>query len=171
MKSTKSKTSIENSPESAPLLEQFLQVMKPVQKNGPSWANDQEPMSSQTIRKPTKTAKPDETGPTSVDHETNEKDENISDIDWMRRHMSKTVDDEQSVEKLPEVRFNKRLSSSVLSDTKQPLAEDTTTDSTTDTILQTSRLFLRNLAFSCSDADLLELFKPFGEISQVCIFQ
>src|ERR1700689_4452738 len=36
-----------------------------------------------------------------------------------------------------------------------------------ETILQTSRLFLRNLAFSCTDADLLGLCQPFGEVSQV----
>ncbi|KAF7335305.1 Multiple RNA-binding domain-containing protein 1 [Mycena sanguinolenta] len=42
-------------------------------------------------------------------------------------------------------------------------------DPTTETILQTSRLFVRNLAFSCTDADILELFSPFGEISQVHI--
>ena len=40
-------------------------------------------------------------------------------------------------------------------------------DDTKDTILQTSRLFVRNLAFSCTDEELADLFKPFGEISQV----
>ena len=40
-------------------------------------------------------------------------------------------------------------------------------DDTKETILQTSRLFVRNLAFSCTDEELAELFKPFGEISQV----
>ena len=40
-------------------------------------------------------------------------------------------------------------------------------DTTTDTILQTSRLFVRNLAFSCTDEELAGLFRSFGEISQV----
>lgn len=40
-------------------------------------------------------------------------------------------------------------------------------DATKDTILQTSRLFVRNLTFSCTEEDLTELFKPFGDISQV----
>ena len=40
-------------------------------------------------------------------------------------------------------------------------------DQTKETILQTARLFIRNLAFSCTDADLLELFRPYGEVSQV----
>ena len=44
-----------------------------------------------------------------------------------------------------------------------------TKDPTKETILQTSRLFVRNLAFSCTDAELAELFKPFGEISQVSV--
>ena len=33
-----------------------------------------------------------------------------------------------------------------------------------------SRLFVRNLAFSCTDEELADLFKPFGEISQVSFF-
>jgi RNA recognition motif-containing protein len=40
-------------------------------------------------------------------------------------------------------------------------------DPARDTIMQTSRLFLRNLAFSCTEAELLDLFKPFGEVAQV----
>ena len=40
-------------------------------------------------------------------------------------------------------------------------------DDTKETILQTSRLFVRNLSFSCTDEELADLFKPFGEISQV----
>lgn len=43
-------------------------------------------------------------------------------------------------------------------------------DTTKDTILQTSRLFVRNLAFSCTDEELAGLFRPFGEISQVGVF-
>ncbi|KAK7694280.1 hypothetical protein QCA50_001461 [Cerrena zonata] len=36
-------------------------------------------------------------------------------------------------------------------------------------ILETSRLFLRNLAFSCTEAELSELVAPFGTVSQVRI--
>ena len=32
-----------------------------------------------------------------------------------------------------------------------------------------SRLFVRNLAFSSTDKELADLFKPFGEISQVSL--
>ena len=39
-----------------------------------------------------------------------------------------------------------------------------TQDLTKETILQTARLFVRNLAFSCTDADLLKLFRPNGEV-------
>ncbi|KAI9457851.1 hypothetical protein HD554DRAFT_2141462 [Boletus coccyginus] len=42
-------------------------------------------------------------------------------------------------------------------------------DAVKETIQQTSRLFLRNLTFSCTDNDLLSLFRPFGEIAQVHI--
>jgi len=36
-----------------------------------------------------------------------------------------------------------------------------------DLILETGRLFLRNLAFSCSDTDLTTLMAPFGPVSSV----
>jgi RNA recognition motif-containing protein len=50
---------------------------------------------------------------------------------------------------------------------RQLQPNDSSKDSPEDIILRTSRLFLRNLAFSCTDADLSELFKPFGDVSQV----
>ena len=43
-------------------------------------------------------------------------------------------------------------------------------DETKETVLQTSRLFVRNLSFSCTDEELADLFKPFGEISQASFF-
>jgi len=36
-----------------------------------------------------------------------------------------------------------------------------------ETILETGRLFLRNLAFSCSDADLRALMTPFGPLASI----
>lgn len=48
-----------------------------------------------------------------------------------------------------------------------PPAKDLPKDDAKETILQTSRLFVRNLSFSCTDEELADLFKPFGEISQV----
>jgi RNA recognition motif-containing protein len=48
-----------------------------------------------------------------------------------------------------------------------PPVKEPPKDDTKETILQTSRLFVRNLSFSCTDEELADLFKPFGEISQV----
>jgi RNA recognition motif-containing protein len=36
--------------------------------------------------------------------------------------------------------------------------------------MRTRRLFLRNLAFSCTEADLTGLFQPYGAPEQVSIF-
>lgn len=36
------------------------------------------------------------------------------------------------------------------------------------TAVETSRLFLRNLPYSCTVADLEEAFSPFGQLVQVC---
>ena len=64
-------------------------------------------------------------------------------MEWMKQRMSKNIDD-------------------------VPVEEPK--DDTKETILQTSRLFVRNLSFSCTDEELADLFKPFGEISQVSFF-
>jgi RNA recognition motif-containing protein len=40
-------------------------------------------------------------------------------------------------------------------------------DSTEATILETSRLFVRNLTFSCTEQELQELFSKYGHVSQV----
>jgi hypothetical protein len=42
-------------------------------------------------------------------------------------------------------------------------------DSTTKTIPQTSRLFLRKLAYSRTEAESMGLFQSFGEVAQVRI--
>ncbi|KAI0321147.1 hypothetical protein OF83DRAFT_1100875 [Amylostereum chailletii] len=46
-----------------------------------------------------------------------------------------------------------------------PLQDDN--DPNRETILQTARLFVRNLAFSCTEDELRELFRPYGEILQI----
>jgi len=43
-------------------------------------------------------------------------------------------------------------------------------DPTKRTILQTSRLFVRNLAFSCTEEELHELFSSVGPLSRVSIY-
>lgn len=47
------------------------------------------------------------------------------------------------------------------------VVEEEERDPTKRTILQTSRLFVRNLAFSCTEEELKELFSSVGEVSKV----
>jgi multiple RNA-binding domain-containing protein 1 len=152
--------------------------MQPRTKNGPSWANDAGPVLNSPPFPNTKLAKSATPEHTASAEETEQKDGEISDLDWMRRHMAKNVDSElasgekeldKSDEKPVEVVLITFLFAYSIT-CGQSSSDEAPKDSTKDTILQTSRLFLRNLAFSCSDADLLELFKPFGDVSQVRIF-
>ena len=78
--------------------------------------------------------------------------DDVSDLEWMKQRMSKNVDVVEQSD----------------GEGESPVKE--TKDDTKETILQTSRLFVRNLSFSCTDDELAELFKPFGEISQVSFF-
>ncbi|KAF8624322.1 hypothetical protein AX15_005951 [Amanita polypyramis BW_CC] len=93
------------------------------------------------------------------------KDNNgISDLDWLKKHMSKNVDNmdkafDQSDDKPDEAG----------GEGDEVADAEPSRDPTKETILQTSRLFLRNLAFACTEPDLLDLFQPFGDLSQVHI--
>ncbi|KAJ4490517.1 hypothetical protein J3R30DRAFT_93378 [Lentinula aciculospora] len=138
-------------------LGEFLDVMHT--KKGPSWANEDQPEAS------TSSTTIDSSLPMIVDKSVTE--EGISDLEWMRQrmtekteivdktyHQSDDEDNSQKIEELPE---------SSMEQHKGPQ------DPTKEAILQTSRLFVRNLAFSCTDSDLSTLFSKFGELSQVHI--
>lgn len=80
---------------------------------------------------------------------TEEVPEGVSDVEWMRRRMKDGVEGDKTFEQDDQ-----------LDDAEKPAEVDAT-------ILQTGRLFVRNLAFSCTEHELTELFSPYGELSQV----
>ncbi|GAW04849.1 pre-rrna processing protein [Lentinula edodes] len=121
-------------------LDEFLEVMQT--KKGPSWANGVSPEASTSATKLDDSPLPAEDEPSA--------EEGLSDMEWMRRRMTETTDTaEQGIKSEVPVRIE---------EPREPVQE---------AILQTSRLFVRNLAFSCSDSDLTTLFGKFGELSQV----
>ncbi|KAJ3917189.1 hypothetical protein F5877DRAFT_45094 [Lentinula edodes] len=129
-------------------LDEFLEVMQT--KKGPSWANGVSPEASTSATKLDDSPLPAEDEPSA--------EEGLSDMEWMRRRMTETTDTaEQGIKVIdkpaPEVPVR-------IEEPREPVQE---------AILQTSRLFVRNLAFSCSDSDLTTLFGKFGELSQVHI--
>lgn len=90
----------------------------------------------------------------------------VSDFEWMKQRMTTNVD---VVEKVLE-QFDGEgefYDKGTLTSPDAPPPVKEPKDNTKETILQTSRLFVRNLAYSCTDEELSDLFKPFGEISQI----
>ncbi|KAJ3759532.1 hypothetical protein EV360DRAFT_41717 [Lentinula raphanica] len=132
-------------------LDEFLDVMQT--RKGPSWSNEVQPKAS------TSAMKLDESISTPPEEPVVEA--GLSDMEWMRRRMAENTkekvyhqsDDEDESQNL-DLEMN---------------ADEETKDPAIDTILQTSRLFVRNLAFSCTESDLSTLFGKFGELSQVHI--
>jgi len=122
-----------------------MDVMQPRTKKGPSWAN--EAKESHSILP---SADPSEQPEEPHDNEA------ISDLEWMRRRM-KPLD--APPDKVFEQSDDEHQDDDVVPEEQKDPAKDT--------IMQTSRLFLRNLAFSCTEAELMELFQPFGELVQV----
>ncbi|KAI0632765.1 hypothetical protein C8Q77DRAFT_1058693 [Trametes polyzona] len=157
------------------LADEFLHVMQPRTKKGPSW-KDEEPVvpvastsghpvpADEASKKRKKQVKDDTV------HSANEEDqprdtEPVSDLDWLKRHMKTSLDEaEAPSEKVFEQSDDEHQSED------EEGAEDKSgseLDPTHATILQTSRLFLRNLAFTCTEDELRELFERHGEVSQV----
>ncbi|PBK60975.1 RNA-binding domain-containing protein [Armillaria solidipes] len=141
-------------------LGEFMEVMQPRTKKGPSWANETQPEASTSSR--TLDVDMQDPGVQALDVEPVNQ-EGLSDLDWMKRHLSKKVDEderafEQSDDEEPALEGEAPTT---------PALPEAPKDLTEETILQTSRLFVRNLAFSCTDTELQELFSGYGEISQV----
>ncbi|KAG2041015.1 hypothetical protein BDR03DRAFT_947957, partial [Suillus americanus] len=143
------KTSAPAPSTSASLLDQFIDDMQPRITKGPSWANEAKESH------PVLLADPPETMTISDGPDNNEA---VSDLEWMQQRMNLASD--SSLDKVFEQSDDEH---------QVGVAPEEHQDSTTKTIMQTSRLFLRNLAFSCTETEIMELFQPFGEVAQVHI--
>ena len=207
--------------------------MKPRTLKGPVWLDGVEPDPSKVAS----TSKlPDDTSPSSKkgkekryepvvgpedEVEVEDKaetmkedtrDDNIDDMEWMKRHMSRSMQLEEGPSKEfyqdddDDISGKRDEAVSLYNDVKNPVftvsrlgserrfykggvyvwyfpidqpvdsplqadgTDEKPKDNTpTETILRTRRLFVRNLAFTCTDSDLRSLFSEYGEVSQVRI--
>ena len=99
-------------------------------------------------------------GKTPVTHGKSQDPQNeqgLTDIEWMRQRTKGEVEDTADSEKVFEQSDSEDQARNVPDDE----------DPTVKTILQTARLFIRNLTFACTEDELRGLFQPFGTISQV----
>ncbi|KAF8809936.1 hypothetical protein BYT27DRAFT_6509543 [Phlegmacium glaucopus] len=146
----------ETRPKGDAQLEEFMKVMKP--RTGPAWANEA------TVQPTVSVPLTDDA--TMQDVEQAPRQDDVSDLEWMKQRMSKNVDVVEKVfeQSDDEGELNNK---GTMASPEAPLPVKEPKDDTKETILQTSRLFVRNLAFSCTDEELADLFKPFGEISQI----
>lgn len=145
-------------------LKEFMAVMQP--KKGPAWANEEV------------CTRPSLTQESGVHEEAPQ--EPLSDLEWMRKRMSNFVDQEDKVfeQSDEEVQDNNHVCLCIFPvhnfDLFQPgtqvIESAPAINVIKETILQTSRLFVRNLAFSCTEEELDDLFRPFGEIVEVSFY-
>lgn len=94
------------------------------------------------------------------------RDENVSDMEWLRKRSARIVDGNDAPS-------SGQASENVDSaqDTDQTALESEQTKSdhelAVEKILESRRLFLRNLLYSCTEDDLRELFEQFGSVEEV----
>ncbi|CAE6406142.1 unnamed protein product, partial [Rhizoctonia solani] len=92
----------------------------------------------------------------------------MSDLDWMRARMKKNLDDEPSVEK---TFYQDESDNETKAERTGPTddVDDSTGPTEAAPSLQTRRLFLRNLAYVCTEDEIRAEFGRFGTVEQVHI--
>lgn len=124
-----------------------MEVMQPKSKNAVSWVNHVDPQEKETSPVTQSVLKGASEGA----------QQDLTDMEWMRQRMKEGVVGADNPEKAFEQSDSEEES--------QGVSEEN--DPTEETILRTARLFVRNLAFACTEEELRPLFQPFGVVSQV----
>ncbi|KIP06573.1 hypothetical protein PHLGIDRAFT_106837 [Phlebiopsis gigantea 11061_1 CR5-6] len=146
-------------------LEEYMQVMQPRSRKGPSWKDsDVLPAPGAKASSSTTQAKSSEEGADDGEApDASPENEAASDMDWLKRHTKSSLDISESANQ------DFVQSDEDMEDAPAEPPKSSPQDEAKSIILQTGRLFLRNLAFTCTDEELLDVFKPFGEVSQTHI--
>ncbi|GAA5966213.1 hypothetical protein JCM3765_006090 [Sporobolomyces pararoseus] len=105
-------------------------------------------------------------------------DEGLTDAEYLAKRMKRTIDQVETTEEEEERGdleedggggggggFEQEEEEE--EEKPEEVEEESESDLTIQSILETGRLFLRNLAFSVSEQDLKDLFQKFGQIDQV----
>ncbi|KAI0753331.1 hypothetical protein C8Q80DRAFT_507618 [Daedaleopsis nitida] len=165
---TKTKSSVDDrKAKNSQLEDEFLQVMQPRTMKGPSWKDDDAvaPVASTSTdpakQKKSKKADTEQEDVVVVEEQPSEA---LSDMDWLRRHTKSTAVEEKAFEQSDDEAMGSPESDD---DDGDEASDVEPPDPTRVTILQTSRLFIRNLAFTCTEDELRDLFQAHGDVSQV----
>lgn len=146
-----------------------MEVMQP-RKKGQSWNDNAvvEPSAAPQDAKKSK-AKAKTTAPASDEEELSSPpgQDAASDMDWLKQHMKSSLELETPAK---ETVFDQSDDEDHAAGSSSVVVTATTPNPAEEakaTILQSGRLFLRNLSFSCTDEELQAHFEPFGQIAQV----
>ncbi|KAI0689011.1 hypothetical protein BC835DRAFT_1283850 [Cytidiella melzeri] len=138
-----------------PQLQEFLDVMQPRAKKGPSWKDG-------AVEEPQELARKSVIASAKSKHvqvsETAQV-EPASDLDWLKQHTKASVHEAKGAEEAV----------SVQADEDAEHADTSADDDITLSIRQTGRLFLRNLPFASTEEELQAWFEPHGQVAQVHI--
>lgn len=111
----------------------------------------------------------DENNHQSKDENMENKEEEISDLEWLKRRRIRVKEDGEIVAKQEPIKEDGQQDIDTKSEKPQEPEEpeQTEEEKAISKIQQTSRLFLRNISYDSKEADFRELFSPFGELEEV----
>ncbi|KAF8315877.1 hypothetical protein DL93DRAFT_2096530 [Clavulina sp. PMI_390] len=169
-------------------LSEFLDVMKPRTKKERSWANNETSTSETISSNDEQTSSTSTSIPNPRAHDTKGKSkalpedelmENgdgpeqydaVSDLEWMRRRMaSSALGSENSAAAENDLPEDARSTNGKTPDEPPAEVPAEPGESIEDQLKKSPRLYLRNLAYSCTTSDLEEAFAPFGQVVQAHI--
>ncbi|EJD46946.1 RNA-binding domain-containing protein [Auricularia subglabra TFB-10046 SS5] len=140
-------------------LDEFIKVMKPTKK-GAMWSNgDDVPTPVAPAREETMDVEEDEAAPEEVP-------EGVSDLEWMQRRMKNTALDDEDHKAFQQ---SDDEDDAAKSKAKSKPAEEPKPADEEEQDTPSARLFVRNLAFSCTESDLKSHFSAHGTLVQVHI--
>lgn len=100
-----------------------------------------------------------------ADGDVQNEDTETTDLDWLRKHQTRIVDD---TIKVPEPQQRKAKQSEIAEEEQKPSEPSKSEEEKTiEKIQKSKRLFLRNLLYSSTEDDFRDLFSKYGELEEV----
>lgn len=108
--------------------------------------------------------------PESVEDDGLAADETVSDMEWLKqrqKRMKEAAGEGTSEEAKPEVPISEAKSDNASVEDANPSEPVQTEKTTEERILESGRLFLRNLLYTSTEEDFRELFTKYGDLEEV----
>ncbi|ODV60322.1 RNA-binding ribosome biosynthesis protein MRD1 ASCRUDRAFT_47449 [Ascoidea rubescens DSM 1968] len=97
------------------------------------------------------------------------KDSTVSDLDWLKQHRIRMLENSKENKNNDQNQEESDFGNEVKNSNKDTKKKFTEQEKTEELILETGRLFIRNILYTATEEDFRELFGPYGILDEVHI--